>query len=154
MAGTLRHEPRFNMPKAPPKRKADRRLKDPAYMKWLHQLECAVTGGEGERLTVQHIMAGRESYGKKEDDSVCVPLTVDMHLHDYGPESLERLGERVFWNRHGIDALALARDLRTCYEAYGSSHGSIITGKEIIRAHRQMGSARVRWGIKVFEEMK
>lgn len=149
---TIAKQKQYSIPKAPPKRKMDRRLKDPSYMRWLHELECAVTG-QTQNLTVQHIMAGRESYGKKEDDSVCVPVIAEMHLHDF-PQSIEKLGERTFWNKWGIDALALARDLRNCFETYGSTDGSIATAKEIIRAHRQMGSARVRWGIKVFEEFK
>ena len=139
------------LPKAPPKRKMDRRLKDPAYMKWLHELPCVLTG-QRERLTVHHVMAGRESYGKKEDDSVCVPLIAELHMHDFGPGSLERIGERRFWNGWALDPLALARDLRTCFETYGHTQGSIATGKEIIRAHREMASARKRWGIKIYEE--
>lgn len=149
---TIAKPKQFMIPKAPPKRKMDRRLKDKPYMAWLHKLECAVSGGDGERLTVQHIMAGRESFGKKEDDSVSVPLMGGLHLYQYGKDTLEYLTERVFWNRHGIDALALARDLRNCFERYGDCYGSVLTGKDIIRAHRQMGSARIRWGIKVFDE--
>lgn len=141
------------MPKAPPKRKQDRRLKDPAYLKWLHELPCVITG-QRDRLTVHHVMAGRESYGKKEDDSICVPIIAELHMHDFGKESLERIGERRFWNDWGMDVLALARDLRACFEVHGNTQGSIATGNEIIRAHRQLASARKRWGVKVFEKRK
>ena len=132
--------------KAPEKRKRDWGVRSKEHMAYLHSLECAVTGMTND-LTVQHIMAGRETYGKKEDDNWTVPLGRTLHLHDY-PDSLEKLGERNFWNRHGIDALALARDLWTLRE----THGPVIAaGHEIIRAHRMLGQIRVRQGIKVFE---
>ena len=132
--------------KAPEKRKTAWGVRSREHLAFLHRLECCVTGTTND-LTVQHIMAGRESYGKKEDDNWTVPLARSLHLHDY-PDSLEKLGERNFWNRHGIDALALARDLWTLRETHGPLSAA---GHEIIRAHRMIAQIRVRQGIKVFD---
>lgn len=137
------------LPKAPEKRKKAWGVRSREHLAFLHNLECCVTG-KTDDLTVQHIMAGRETYGKKEDDNWTVPLCRTRHLHDY-PGSLERVGERNFWNANGIDALALARDLWSLFETHGPVKAA---GHELIRAHRMMGQLRVRQGIKVFEVMK
>lgn len=130
--------------KAPEKRKAERRLRDPAYLAWLHELCCTV-GGTKDDLIAHHVTVGRGRMGVKEDDSLAIPLSSRWH-NDF-PDSLHMLGERNFWTRWGIDPFPLARDLYSLFRLGGSQRA----GNEVLFAHRAMGSMRVRHAIKVFE---
>jgi hypothetical protein len=47
--------------------------------------------------------------GAKPDDAFCVPLC--GRDHQTGPEAQHKIGERAFWNKHGIDPFALALTL-------------------------------------------
>lgn len=147
MSSRIKTERQFNIPKAPARRRVpERRLKDPAFVSWLHRLECAVSGAR-DGLEASHVIMGRNRMGVKEDDSLCVPLRRD--LHQGSNEALHHLTEPVFWNRHGIDVLSLARDL---YALFKTGKATEALGRQIIRAHRAMGELRRNAGIAIFDE--
>lgn len=121
---------------------------DPAYRLWARGLGCCVTGVTDE-IEFHHITIGRNRMAKREDDTKGVPVHVTMHSDQY-PTGLHN-GEAKFWNSYGISPFDLARDLYAAWEQYGRD-ASTPMGREILRAHREMGSARKRWGIKLFAE--
>lgn len=41
--------------------------------------------------------------GSPKDDRRTLPLAPEYHLHDFGPESIERLGKAKFEALHGVN---------------------------------------------------
>ena len=121
--------------------------KDAGYIAWLHTLPCCVSGVT-DRIIAHHPTVARGRMGRKEDDATAVPLTEEMRSDQY-PDALHKIGERKFWNRCGIDPFALADDLYTFYKLWGAAG---LAGRELIRAHRDMGKVRVKLWLMVFEE--
>lgn len=75
----------------PYKRSVQKTAAQKAFSKWIHEQPCIVTGryGDGGRFTRSHW--------------ILVPLIEELHQHDYGKDSVERLGHGGFYERHGID---------------------------------------------------
>jgi len=65
--------------------------------------------------------------GEKPDDKWTVPLSPEMHTD--GPNAQHKSNERAWWEKQGIDPVAVAAAL------YCSS-GDIEAGEEIIREFR------------------
>ena len=85
---------------------------DAAHRAFIRRLPCLICGGPSECAHVRFSDASWEKVnpgtGRKED-RWCVPLCPDHHrLSD---EAQHNSGERVWWERHGIDALAIASAL-------------------------------------------
>lgn len=90
-------------------------VRDPRHLAWIRTLPCAVSGEYPTEAA--HISFADKRYGKPErakgrkaDDRFVLPLTA--RLHREGPDAQHKTGkERDWWERHGIDANALANDL-------------------------------------------
>lgn len=95
------------MPKKPPT------AAEKAHMAEIAKLPCLVCGG---RSTVHHVTASIHGGRMTRRNDRVVPLCPMHHQagHDpYAnrPVSVERLGHRGFWKKHGIDLLAEAERL-------------------------------------------
>lgn len=100
-----------------PSPKATRgRVKEPAYLRWLRTLPCAVAhvgrcSGpiQAAHLRTSDAAAGRINPGmqRKPDDSWATPLCAHHHAEQH------RGNERAFWSAAGIDPTALCLTLRT-----------------------------------------
>lgn len=134
------------LPKAPPKHKAPRRAHDKGYLAWLHELPCCVSGVT-DGVIAHHITIGRGRMGVKADDSLALPLHHSLHT-DY-PQALHVIGEKKFWNSHGIDPFLLASNL---YKAYTDYSENLDFAKAFLKFHKQLGFWCASNGIKHFEE--
>jgi len=134
------------LPKAPPKRKADRRLQDKAYLNFLHHLPCCVSGVR-DNVIAHHLTIGRGRMGVKEDDSLALPLS--NVLHDQHPGALHVVGEKKFWGRWAIAPFDLCRDLYDLYEQKGPNVPAAVT---LLHGHRLMAQKRIEAGLKLFDE--
>lgn len=105
----------FQRDPEPPRRRAD---KKPAYVSWLHQLCCAVTGRETD-LQAAHVsypMAWYGHYGRgrgtKAPDLFAVPLCQEEHARQHS------MGEKAYWKMQGIDPHLLALTLFAIHSNY------------------------------------
>lgn len=107
--------------KARPKsEKRDRgRVRDNGFLAFLRRQACAV-GPEGcsgavEAAHVRYAVPGEGSTGmqRKPSDTRAVPLCAEHHR--IGPDAQHSTSERAWWQRHGIDPLALAARLYVIY---------------------------------------
>lgn len=135
-----------SLPKAPAKRNVPRRLHDRAYLAFLHELPCCVSGTAND-VIAHHITIGRGRLGVKEDDSLAIPLSSQWH-NDW-PESLHMVGEVAFWRRWKIEPFALAADLYALFKTHGPVS---ISGAHLISAHRRLAQRRVEIGVPLFFE--
>lgn len=116
-------------------------VKNSAHLAWLRTLPSAVSGMEG--CEVAHINYADKRYGKPErgkstraDDRWCLPLTSLEHRD--GPDAQHRTGhERAWWERHGIDATALASDL---WRVSGDTDAALL-----ILAHARLQRSAKLW---------
>lgn len=139
--------PTLMIPKAPMKRPAaDRRLRDKDYLSFLHRLPCCVSGVTSD-VIAHHLTIGRGRMGVKEDDSLALPL--NTALHDQHDRALHVVGEKNFWRRWSIEPFWLCEDLYTLYQQKGPVIGSAC---QLIDAHRHLAQARIRAGLKLFDE--
>lgn len=91
--------------------------KDKAYLKWLHELPCVISGRQGEGVQSAHIRYGDRAYAKpqagkaeKPDDVWCLPLWHELHTEQHS------MNEERFWNSYGInDPLAICTRLYAVY---------------------------------------
>lgn len=90
--------------------------KDKKYLSWIHELQCPVTGREGEGVQAAHVRMGDMSYGKlqsgkaqKPDDYFCLPLWHEEHARQHS------MNEEAYWRQVGIDPLLLCCKLRMVY---------------------------------------
>lgn len=145
MAGRLAPLTSGPIPKKIDHRKSEKRINNPLHLQFIRRLPCIITGMTAETVA-HHITVGRYRMGRKEDDSLTVPLSDS--LHNIHPESLHMIGEENFWNRYAIDPFPLARDLYALFKKHGHA---IAAGHEIIRMHRDCGQIRKRIGFEVFD---
>jgi hypothetical protein len=68
---------------------------------WVLEQPCVVTGRYG--VTKHHVTAHRDGGRFTRSHWIVVPLIQELHQHDYGKESVERLNHGGFFERHGID---------------------------------------------------
>ncbi len=66
----------------------------------------------GRRATVHHV----RFCGSPKDDRRTLPLAPEYHLHDFGMESIERLGKAKFEALHGVDLEASIVAYNKLYE--------------------------------------
>lgn len=71
------------------------------YRKWVLQQPCVVTGRYD--VTRHHVTASRDGGRFTRSHWIVVPLIRELHQHDYGKESVERLNHGNFYERHGVD---------------------------------------------------
>jgi len=99
------------------------RVVDQAFIEWMHETQkCLVStalyGPEGGqtwcsgRGTVHHV----REYGSPKNDRHTLCLCEGHHLHDFGPDSIERLGKKEFERRHGVDIEAAILNYNQQYE--------------------------------------
>lgn len=79
------------------------------YHDWIASLGCLVCGSPA---TVHHVTGYADRPGRiSRSDWLVVPLCPAHHQHDYGKQSVERLGHQGFFECHGIDLFAEAMRL-------------------------------------------
>lgn len=91
--------------------------KDKAYLKWLHELPCVISGRVGEGIQAAHVRYGDRAYAKpqagkseKPDDVWCLPLWHELHAEQHS------MNELVFWQSYGLnDPLAICTRLYAVY---------------------------------------
>ena len=71
------------------------------YHAWIEQQPCVVTGRYG--VTKHHVTASRDGGRFSRSHWICVPLIRELHQHDYGKDSVERLNHGGFYEEHGVD---------------------------------------------------
>ena len=126
------------------------KTKDPGYLKWLHQLECCITGSTDSndtfrKLDAHHPRIGLYAAGMKAPDKTAVPVRHDYHSDQF-PTGLHN-GERAFWNQWGIDPVMLAEELYRAYQAGARP----VDGCMLIRCHRELGTHRLMAGILIYD---
>lgn len=90
--------------------------KDPAYLSYIGGLPCLLVDFfvpstcEG-RLTVHHVRAN----GSPKNDRDTVPLCEAHHLHDFGSQSIERMGKRKWQEYFSVDLCATIAQLQEEY---------------------------------------
>jgi hypothetical protein len=90
-----------------------------AHMDRVAQLPCLVSG---ERpVTLHHVTGYADRMGRlSRSHRLVVPLAAGFHLIQHGPrESVEALGHRGFYKRHGVDLMAEALRLEAESVALG-----------------------------------
>lgn len=82
-------------------------IRSASHRAWIRKFECAVLGPDcGGRIECAHIEgSGTKGMGMKAADVFTIPLCSFHHAERH------RIGWRTFDARHGLDALALAKDL-------------------------------------------
>jgi hypothetical protein len=71
------------------------------YHDWVLQQPCIVTERYG--VTKHHVTASRDGGRFTRSHWIVVPLMQELHQHDYGEDSVERLNHGGFYDKHGID---------------------------------------------------
>lgn len=85
----------------PYKRSVDRTAAQKRYHAWIEQQPCVVTGRYG--VTKHHVTASRDGGRFTRSHWIVVPLVRELHQHDYGQASVERLNHGGFFEEHGVD---------------------------------------------------
>lgn len=99
------------------------RVIDTAFIEWIHKTQCCLIGSlRGHywcsgRGTFHHI----REHGSPKNDRRGLYLCEGHHLHDFGPESIERLGKAEFEKRHGISIEAAIAEYNRQYEQEAST---------------------------------
>lgn len=71
------------------------------YHAWIETQPCVVTGRYD--VTKHHVSAGRDGGRFSRSHWIVVPLVRELHQHDHGKESVERLNHGGFFEKHGVD---------------------------------------------------
>lgn len=85
----------------PYKRAVDPTAAQLRYHKWVLEQPCVVTGRYG--VTKHHVTASRDGGRFTRSHWIMVPLIEELHQHDHGKESVERLNHGGFFEKHGVD---------------------------------------------------
>lgn len=85
----------------PYKRSVHKTAAQQRYHDWLHKQPCVVTS----RWDVQahHVTASRDGGRFTRSHWIAVPLIEELHQHDHGKDSVERLNHGGFFDKHGVD---------------------------------------------------
>lgn len=91
------------------------RIEDGRHLKFVRQLPCCICGTH-KQVEAAHVRMVSLAHGKpaagmqeKPDDRWAVPLC-RAHHQDL-PDAQHKIGEPVFWKKHGIDPFLLALNL-------------------------------------------
>jgi hypothetical protein len=91
-----------------------------AYLAWIHELPCTAAGHRDSPcsgyITAHHV----RRFGSARVHARAVPLCVAHHLHDAGPDSVER-GKARFEKRFGIDLEELILHLNAAWQELTSA---------------------------------
>jgi hypothetical protein len=68
---------------------------------WVEQQPCVVTGRYG--VTKHHVTASRDGGRFTRSHWIVVPLIRELHQHDHGKQSVERINHGGFYDTHGVD---------------------------------------------------
>lgn len=90
----------------PYKRSVEPNAAQRRYHDWVLQQPCIVTGRYG--VTKHHVTASRDGGRFTRSHWIVVPLVRELHQHDYGKASVERLSHAGFFEEHGVDLEAAA----------------------------------------------
>lgn len=71
------------------------------YHEWVLEQPCVVTGRYG--VTKHHVTGSRDGGRFSRSHWIVVPLVRELHQHDYGEDSVERLNHGGFYELHGVD---------------------------------------------------
>lgn len=85
----------------PYKRAVDASAAQKRYHAWIEQQPCVVTGRYG--VTKHHVTASRDGGRFTRSHWIVVPLVRELHQHDHGKDSVERLNHGGFFEEHGVD---------------------------------------------------
>ena len=67
------------------------------YLEFIRLHSCAITG-YSDNVVAHHVRLGASAgTGQKPSDLMTVPITQTLHL------TLHSMGEKSFWERHGLD---------------------------------------------------
>jgi len=85
----------------PYRRATERTAAQKLYHAWIEQQPCVVTGRYG--VTKHHVTASRDGGRFSRSHWIVVPLARELHQHDHGKDSVERLNHGGFFEEHGVD---------------------------------------------------
>lgn len=85
----------------PYKRAVNETAAQAKYRDWLFRQPCVVTGRYD--VTRHHVTAHRDGGRYTRSHWIAVPLVRELHQHDYGKQSVERLNHGGFYDEHGVD---------------------------------------------------
>ena len=85
----------------PYKRAVEASAAQKRYHAWIEQQPCVVTGRYG--VTKHHVTASRDGGRFTRSHWIVVPLIQELHQHDHGKDSVERLNHGGFFEEHGVD---------------------------------------------------
>lgn len=109
------------------------RVRDESHLAFIRQLPCLITGTR-YNVHAAHIRYADPRYfkravgvGEKPNDMWAVPLC--GHEHMDGPDAQHKQNERAYWEKRGIDPVAVAAALY-CWS------GDIEAGEQIVREFR------------------
>lgn len=71
------------------------------YLEWVKEQPCVVSGRYG--VTKHHVTAHRDGGRFTRSHWIAVPLALELHQHDHGKQSVERLNHGGFFEAHGVD---------------------------------------------------
>ena len=110
------------------------RTRDSEHMQRIRALPCLACGKTGCHAAHVNYSDAKHgtvnAMGRKADDCLTVPLCPDCHLD--GPMAQHKGSERRFWDRLGIDPIAVALDL------YQHSHDEVECLKICLRARGEI----------------
>lgn len=110
-----KRKPRITHKRMAPKPGAPANAEERAYLTWIGQRPCLMSG---KPATVHHVSASIHGGRITRSHYRTVPLAPEFHLIQHGPEtSVEALGHKGFFQFYGIDLLAEAERLRQLYLA-------------------------------------
>jgi len=71
------------------------------YHDWVLRQPCVVSGRYG--VTKHHVTASRDGGRFTRSHWIVVPLVQELHQHDHGKQSVERLNHGGFFEEHVVD---------------------------------------------------
>lgn len=90
-------------PKLAKPKKADKRLRSPAHLKWVRSHHCSVPGCDRVPIEAAHVRTGTDGgMGMKPSDRWVISLCQHHHSEQH------RIGEPEFEKRHAIDMKRVA----------------------------------------------
>lgn len=107
-----------------PLRQRQPRIRNERHLRVIRRLPCLTSyfsGSEHNPIEAAHVRFADASRDKREtgkaekpDDKWTVPLS--QREHTAGPGAQHRIGERQWWENHGIDVLALCERLYSVWD--------------------------------------
>lgn len=115
------------------------RKHDKKYLGLVAQLPSVLSGKRP--VHVCHVRYGdldkgkrHTGMGEKPDDMWTVPLTPDEH--QFGSDAQHKSNEKKWWEKHGIDPIALCKRLYAAYEAASSEADALAQMESIVMQAR------------------